>query len=117
VPMWLPAVTRCTRPSLVCTGRTCCHPAQRAYHPECVERVLFEELAVALGIGRTPLMPAPEPGLDGRNGERMSFRRIDEGLVRLDLRQRLDAPAGSFLVVLAKRARSLSALEQAVSTA
>src|SRR5579883_3387734 len=67
--------------------------------------------------GRTPLMPAPEPGLLGRKGERMSaavYTKVSYGLISGSGSTR---PPGSLRVSSTKRCSSSSALEQAVRTA
>src|SRR5438046_2445538 len=74
--------------------------AQRADHLQRVERELLEELAVALGVGTYAAIA--RTGTRGARQERRAQlgRRVQEGLVGLDLRQRLDAPARLLLRVL-----------------
>ena len=73
---------------------------QRTDHLQRIERKLLEELARALGIRAH----TGEPGA-GARAARQERRaqlgcRVDVGLIRLDLGQRLDAPARLFLRVL-----------------
>src|SRR2546429_8219742 len=74
--------------------------AQRADHLQRVERELLEELAVALGDGTYAAIA--RTGTRGARQERRAQlgRRVQEGLVGLDLRQRLDPPARLLLRVL-----------------
>src|SRR3954454_20647073 len=70
------------------------HPAtelQGAHHLQCVERELLEELAVALGV-RTQARRPRAATRAARNERRAHIgSRVHEGLIRLDLRNRLDA--------------------------
>src|ERR1700680_2823115 len=64
-----------------------------------------------------PASPAPDPGLLGRNGERISeaaYTKLSYGLISGSGSTR---PPGSFLVSSTKRCSSSSALEHALSAA
>src|SRR6516164_5548540 len=74
--------------------------AQRADHLQGVERVLLEELATAFLIGAHAGKPRARARAARQERRAQILRRVQEGLVRLDLRQRLDAPARLLLGVL-----------------